>query len=190
MRYTSNAFAAAATLAAAFSLSIGTACAQPGAIGGYPSAQPPTFERLVEAVRANPGDLNLRRQLAQALLSRGLTVKAAEQMQGVIRVAGQNAGDLCLLADAARYSGNLSSAVQSYKQALSLSPMCGKAWVGLSLAYATAGDYQTAFNTCNHGLSQIADLAGRQELTNTMQTIRGMQTSATAVATASAAVTQ
>jgi Flp pilus assembly protein TadD len=132
------------------------------------------LDQLLAAVRVNPNDLNLRRLLAAEFIKRGLTVKAAEQLKQVMNVAGENAEDLTLYADACRYSADTQTAIVSYKKALTLAPMNARAWAGLSLAYAQAGDRQTAMNTCRSGLAQISDSKGRKELSGTLNSIQNM----------------
>lgn len=137
-------------------------------------------EQLMDAIRHNPNDLNLRRHLAQEWIKKGLTVKAAEQMRQVIGVAGQNADDLVIYADACRYSSDLTTAIAAYKRALTLAPMNARAWSGLSLAYATSGDITDAVKTCHSGLNQIADQNGRKELSGTLDSVQRMAPTATA----------
>jgi Flp pilus assembly protein TadD len=140
-----------------------------------PMSQTMPLEQVVDAVRAKPGDLGLRRQLVQALLNKGLAVKAAEQMRGILVAGGRSAEDYAMMGDVSRYSGDFATAVKSYKNALTLAPMSSKAWAGLSLTYGTAGDLATAFQTCQHGLAQISDPAGRDELKAALGSLRGMQ---------------
>ena len=137
-------------------------------------SQSASFETIVAAVRANPSDLGLRRYLAQALIKKGLTVKAAEQMRSVIAVNGANSDDLILLGDASRYSGDFQSAIQSYRKALTLNPMSSKARTGLSLAYASSGDLKSAYDICQNGLAQLVDPRDRAEMNKTLLAIREM----------------
>jgi Flp pilus assembly protein TadD len=162
---------------------------QPALNAVTPMAQSMPLERVVEAVRANPSDLGLRRQLVQALINKGLAVKAAEQMRGILVAGGRTADDYAMMGDASRYAGDFTTAVKSYKNALTLAPMSSKAWAGLSLAYGTSGDLATAFQTCQHGLAQISDPTGRGELTAVLGSLRGMQLSRAAGSIASVSVT-
>lgn len=134
----------------------------------YAVTQSTSIETIVALVRLNPSELGLRRSLALALIRKGLTVKAADQMRGVIAVAGPNAADLILLGDASRYSGDLQGAIKSYRGALSLNPMSSKARSGLSLAYAASGDLRTAYDICQNGLAQLVDAGDRTEINNTL----------------------
>jgi Flp pilus assembly protein TadD len=174
-----NFFIAAIMITTAATLAGGNAAqasmTQPAVNSASPMAQTMPLERVVDAVRANPSDLGLRRQLVQALINKGLAVKAAEQMRGVLVAGGGTADDYALMGDASRYSGDYQTAVKSYKNALSLAPMSSKAWAGLSLAYGTAGDLATAMQTCQHGLAQISDPAGKGELIAALGSLRGMQ---------------
>lgn len=129
---------------------------------------------VMNAVRANPGDLNVRRQMVQLMIRKGMTVRAAAEMKVILQAAGgSNADDLTTLGDAARYSGDYAGAIESYKKVLQVSPMSSKALSGLALSYASAGQVPTAVQICRTGLAQAgSNAAGKQELIATLNSVQ------------------
>lgn len=131
---------------------------------------------LITAAKKNPNDLTLRREIAKAMIGKGLTVKAAEQIQMIINVAGPNADDLTLLGDALRYSADYAGCIQAYNKALTIAPLNTTALSGLSLAYASSGQTAKAISICRTGLRQTSDARGRQQLAETLNSLRTMDT--------------
>lgn len=140
-----------------------------------PAQHAASMESIIGAIRVHPSDLSLRRQLAQVLIQKGLTVKAAETIKQVMAVGGQNAEDLTLLGDASRYSGDVDRAIASYKGALTLSPMDAKAWSGLSLSYAAKHDFHQAEQVCAKAMSQITAPSERLEIQHTLVSVHSSQ---------------
>jgi Flp pilus assembly protein TadD len=132
---------------------------------------------LIKQLRADPANLELRRQVVEALIRAGRTTTAVEQARLILERAGANTRDLCLLGDAYRYSSNLAGADGAYRQALSLSPLSTQARSGLALTRALRGDWSGAQELCQNGLAQTVDPQGRSQLVATLQSIRDMQIS-------------
>lgn len=142
-----------------------------------------SMEAIIAAVRANPSDLNLRRELAKAMILRGQTVKAVEQMRAVMNAGSATADDYTTLGDALRYSADYRNAIQAYTNALRMTPMNTQALGGLALAYAQSGNCAQGMSIVRTGLSQTTDSQGRQYLASTMASIQNMSTIAAAPGT-------
>lgn len=127
---------------------------------------------LSEAIRRDPSDLNLRRCLVESLIECGLAERASREMQQLVRLGMRSAEDFCLLADAYRFAGKISSAVLNYHEALNISPSYAHARAGLALAYSAAGYGRTAEQVCKEGLSRVQDIQGRRELREALKSIR------------------
>lgn len=119
------------------------------------------------------------RETAKALIARGLTVKAAQQMQAIIASGQATSDDYTTYGDAVRYSGDLRGAVQAYTYALRMSPMNSQALGGLALAYAQAGQCARGLDVVRAGLSQTTDPQARKFLMATMASIQSMNSIAT-----------
>jgi Flp pilus assembly protein TadD len=144
------------------------------------AAAAPLLPGLFQSVQAEPGNLDLRRRLAETLMSAGYAAKAVEHMRLILSSAGSNARDLTLLGEACRYSGDLAGADAAYRQALTLAPLDAEARSGLAITCAGRGDWQGAQELCRNGLAQIADPLGRSELASTLRYIDTMKTKAAA----------
>lgn len=131
-----------------------------------------TVASLSLQIRKNPSDLALRRQLVEALLRKGLSVKAAEQMQGLLKAGLRSTEDFCLLADCYRYAGKLSSAVLNYQEALNLAPDNVHAKSGLALCYMLAGNAGVGEKVCKEAMKNAQDTKSRNELSMTLKAIK------------------
>jgi cytochrome c-type biogenesis protein CcmH/NrfG len=116
------------------------------------------------------------REAAKALIARGLTVKAAQQMRAVLASGQCSADDYAVYGDAARYSGDLRSAIQAYTYALRMTPMNSQALGGLALSYAQAGQRDRGLEIVRTGLSQTSDPQVRKYFVATMASIQSMNT--------------
>lgn len=116
------------------------------------------------------------RDLAKQLIARGLTVKAAQQMQTVLATGQGTSEDYATYGDAARYSGDFRGAIQAYTYALRITPMNTEALGGLAMAYAQSGNYSRGMEIIQTGLSQTLDPQARRFLAATMASIQAMNT--------------
>lgn len=130
---------------------------------------------LCAAVCKNPSDLKLRRMLVESLLAAGMSKRAAEEMQGLVKAGLRRPEDYSLLADSYRYCGKYASAIQYYQEALSISPDFSHARSGMALAYMQAGAAKLAESICKKAIAEASDLASLNELRGTLATIRDSQ---------------
>lgn len=149
-----------------------------------------SLEALVQAVRQNPNDLTLRREMAKAMILKGQTIAAAQQEQMMIKSGNATAEDYATLGDALRYSTNLNGAIQAYTNALRISPMNSQALGGLALAYAQGGQYGRALSIVKTGLAQAPDAQSRQFFASTLATIQNLNNQNSLAATPAANVMQ
>ncbi|MBY0546999.1 MAG: tetratricopeptide repeat protein [Candidatus Obscuribacterales bacterium] len=119
---------------------------------------------LNRAVRLNPSDAAARRYLAVALNQTGNSIKAAQQMELVIRLEPGIASDCALIGDMYLLCGETARAVTRYKEGILLSPESAHCRCGLAAAYAAAGDCANARATCIDGLKICRDAAARKRL--------------------------
>jgi cytochrome c-type biogenesis protein CcmH/NrfG len=129
---------------------------------------------LFNATPANAQDASSARDVAKQLISRGLTVKAAEQMKVALAAGQRTSEDYATYGDAVRYSGDYRGAIQAYTYALQLTPMNTEALGGLALAYAQSGQTARGIEIVRTGLSQTMDAQGRRFLATTMASIQAM----------------
>jgi cytochrome c-type biogenesis protein CcmH/NrfG len=141
-----------------------------------------SLDALIKAVRQNPSDLALRRDMAKAMIARGQTVRAAEQIQLMINTGAATAEDWMTLGEALRYSAKYPQAIEAYTHCLRLNPMSAEALGGMAMAYAGGGQYVRALSLIRTGLSQTSDAQSRQYLTSTLASIQNM----TAIASSNA----
>ncbi len=137
-----------------------------------------SLETIIAAIRQNPNDLNLRREVASAMIIKGQTVKAAEQLHILINSGSATSADWTNFGEALRYSADFSGAVRAYTYALKLNPVATQALAGLALAHAGAGQYNEAISLCRTGLSQTSDVKSRQYLSATIASVHNMTASA------------
>lgn len=129
-------------------------------------------QKLVIVIRKKPSDLATRRQLVQALLQAGFAERAAVEMQGLVKCGLRSADDFCLLGDAYRFAGKVTSAISNYMEAINISPYHAHAKAGLAICYMSAGHAKTGEKVCKDALATIRDVNGRKELFNTLKTIK------------------
>lgn len=128
-------------------------------------------QKLIIVIKKRPSDLAMRRQLVQALLQAGFAEKAAVEMQGLVKCGLRSADDFCLLGDAYRFAGKVTSAISNYMEAINISPYHAHAKAGLAICYMSAGYAKTGEKVCKDALASIRDINGRKELVNTLRTI-------------------
>lgn len=133
-------------------------------------------QKLVLIIRKQPSDLAMRRQLVQALLQAGLAERAANEMQLLVKCGLRSADDFCLLGDAYRYAGKVTSAISNYMEAINISPCHAHAKAGLAICYMSAGHAKTGEKLCEDALALVRDLNGRKELFSTLKTIKETET--------------
>lgn len=133
------------------------------------------LQALSAAIRNNPSDLQRRRMLVETFLALGMSRRAADEMEGLVKAGLRKPEDFALLADTYRFSGRLTSAIQNYQEALSISPNFGHARAGMALAYMQAGAKKTAESICKKALLEASDLNAVHELRDAMKTIKEAQ---------------
>lgn len=138
---------------------------------------------LSNEVRRDPCDLIARRSLVEALIQMGRSEQAAREMQILVRFGMRAPEDFCLLADAYRYAGKTSSAIQNYQESLNINPLYAHARAGMAICYMHAGFPKTGEKICKEALSMTIDREGRHELKETLKTIRTEQEAAAAAKT-------
>lgn len=129
-----------------------------------------SVKRLTNVIRQKPDDMDARRNIADAYVKMGLSVRAIEQMQIVMQYGQRSVDDYIQLGDAQRYSAKLSDAIRTYQEALNQSPQNAKALTGLAYCYMMSGDANTATKLCHAGIKQ-ADAAGKRALSNVLHQI-------------------
>jgi cytochrome c-type biogenesis protein CcmH/NrfG len=139
-----------------------------------------SLDSLIRAVRQNPNDLSLRRDMAKAMIANGQTVKAAEQIQLMINAGSNTAEDWTTLGEALRFSAKYPQAIEAYTHSLKINPLSSQALGGMAMAYASAGQYVRALSIVRTGLSQTSDEQGRRYLTSTLASIQNMTSIASA----------
>jgi tetratricopeptide (TPR) repeat protein len=129
-------------------------------------------QQLSTLVRQSPSNLPVRRALVEALLQSGLANEAANQMQSLVKIGMRTAEDFCLLADAYRSSGQASSAIRNYQEALNIDPTSTTAHKGMALTYLIAGYPHIGEEVCRRALGTISRTAERRTLLNVLSQIR------------------
>lgn len=129
-------------------------------------------QAYANAVRRNPSDLRLRKELARNLLEAGLANRAAQQMQTAVKFGLRSADDFCLLADAYRFSGQVNSAISNYMEAVNIKPDHAHAKAGMALCYMSAGFAKTGERVCQQALTKVSEAEGKRELLATLKSIR------------------
>lgn len=130
----------------------------------------------VNAVHAD--NLGMRREMAKAMIAKGQTVAAAQQLKSIISTGTATTEDFTVLGEALRYSADFNGAVQAYTNALRMSPLNTEALGGLAMAYAGSGQYGRAVAICRTGLGQTSDTRARQYLVSTLASVQNMSSNA------------
>ncbi len=130
------------------------------------------LQTLGNAVRANPSSLDARRYLAQALVNCGLSRKAAEQMELVVKSDPGHAADLCVLGTAYFYNGEAEQSIKNYLCALQADPALEAASLGLVNAYLAQGQTEKAQQVCLRALRLARDEASASRFLSRLADIK------------------
>lgn len=103
-------------------------------------------------LQSNPDDVQARRYLAFALHQIGMSTKAAEQMELVIKRDPYNIDDRARVASMYMFSGDNRHAIGAFRICLVINPEYDQALWGLAIAYVKAGDEFNAHQTCLRAL--------------------------------------
>lgn len=118
---------------------------------------------LTAAVKLNPTDLEIRRQLCSAYVGAGMSREAIQQLRVIATVTAPTAEDFNLQAEAYSQLGDSKTAILRFKQALMVEPSNGPARIGLAKILLFAGDYASARAACNDTLRTSRDPVVRKQ---------------------------
>lgn len=124
------------------------------------------------AVRQNPADLELRRQLCSAYIGAGMPNEAIQQLRALSTVGPATARDLNMQADAYNMLGNSKAAMTCYRQALAQDPSNTKATIGLARTLLFAGEQDSAKSLLNSALRTARDPEARRQIMQLLSTLK------------------
>lgn len=112
---------------------------------------------LVQGIRQAPSDLELRRQLCQALIGAGQAHEALKQLDVIAQVSPADSRDLNLRALASEQLGDAPKAAAYFRQAIAKDPLNAESRVGLARTLVSQGNLKEAREVCYLILRSGAD---------------------------------
>jgi tetratricopeptide (TPR) repeat protein len=107
---------------------------------------------LVEALRARPRDMALRRQLAELRLAMGEPGMARQVMEAHRELVWQHSGSAITLGRARQAAGDVAAATAAYQRAMALDPKSGDAYYRLGRLYLQQGESDRARDAFFHAM--------------------------------------
>lgn len=119
---------------------------------------------FVQAMRAEPNNLTMRRQLAQALFKEQRFAEAAEQLKLLLNSGTQESCDQYWLGESYYHLGRFSDAVSAFRQAIKLDPKMDEAKVRMVEAYLASQNMSEARMACAEALATATNPYAKQHL--------------------------
>ena len=124
------------------------------------------------AIRQNPSDLELRRQLCSAYIGAGMPREAIQQLQALSTISPATARELNMQGEAYNQLGNSRSAIAAYRQALAQDPSNSTATIGLARTLLYTGEQNSAKSVLNAALRTTRDPETRRQIMQMLSTVK------------------